>query len=78
MGGVNEGTVWLSVNGGSGIYLTKDGIQVNSKNVSLLGDTLKFLNATITPADCYSGNFPAGSYRVYVSNGLITDVRYDP
>lgn len=78
MGGVNEGTVWLSVNGGSGIYLTKDGIQINSKNVSLLGDTLKFLNATITPADCYSGNFPAGSYRVYVSNGLITDVRYDP
>ena len=77
MGGVNEGTVWLSVNGGSGIYLTKDGIQINSKNVSLLGDTLKFLNATITPADCYSGNFPAGSYRVYVSNGLITDVRYD-
>lgn len=75
MGGVNEGTVWLSVNGGSGIYLTKDGIQINSKNVSLLGDTLKFLNATITPADCYSGNFPAGSYRVYVSNGLITDVR---
>ena len=78
MGGVNEGTVWLSVKGGSGIYLTKDGIQINSKNVSLLGDTLKFLNATITPADCYSGNFPAGSYRVYVSNGLITDVRYDP
>lgn len=78
MGGVNKGTVWLSVNGGSGIYLTKDGIQINSKNVSLLGDTLKFLNATITPADCYSGNFPAGSYRVYVSNGLITDVRYDP
>ena len=78
MGGVNEGTVWLSVNGGSGIYLTKDGIQINSKNVSLLGDTLKFLNATITPADCYSGNFLAGSYRVYVSNGLITDVRYDP
>lgn len=78
MGGVNEGTVLLSVNGGSGIYLTKDGIQINSKNVSLLGDTLKFLNATITPADCYSGNFPAGSYRVYVSNGLITDVRYDP
>lgn len=78
MGGVNEGTVWLSVNGGSGIYLTKDGIQINSKNVSLLGDTLKFLNATITPANCYSGNFPAGSYRVYVSNGLITDVRYDP
>lgn len=78
MGGVNEGTVWLSVNGGSGIYLTKDGIQINSKNVSLLGDTLKFLNATITPADCYSGNFPAGSYRVYVSNGLITDVRYGP
>ena len=77
MGGVNEGTVWLSVNGGSGIYLTKDGIQINSKNVSLLGDTLKFLNATITPADCYSGNFPAGSYRVYVSNGLITDVRYE-
>lgn len=75
MGGVNKGTVWLSVNGGSGIYLTKDGIQINSKNVSLLGDTLKFLNATITPADCYSGNFPAGSYRVYVSNGLITDVR---
>lgn len=78
MGDVNEGTVWLSVNGGTGIYLTKDGIQINSKNVSLLGDTLKFLNATITPADCYSGNFPAGSYRVYVSNGLITDVRYDP
>ena len=41
MRGVNEGTVWLSVNGGSGIYLTKDGIQINSKNVSLLGDTFK-------------------------------------
>lgn len=77
MGGVNEGTVWISVNGGSGINLTKDGIQIHSKNVSLSGDTLKFLNATITPADCYSGNFPAGSYRVYVSNGLITDVRYE-
>ena len=77
MGGVNEGTVWISVNGGSGINLTKDGIQINSKNVSLSGDTLKFSNATITPADCYSGNFPAGSYRVYVSNGLITDVRYE-
>lgn len=77
MGGVNEGTVWLSVNGGSGIYLTKDGVKINSRDVSLLGDTLKFANATITPADCYSGNFPAGSYRVYVSNGLITDVRYE-
>lgn len=77
MGGVNEGTVWISVNGGSGINLTKDGIQIHSKNVSLSGDTLKFSNATITPADCYSGNFPAGSCRVYVSNGLITDVRYE-
>ena len=75
MGDVNEGTVSISVNGGSGIYLTRDGVQINSKNVSLLGDTLKFLNATITPADCYSGNFLAGNNRVYVENGLITDVQ---
>nr|DAE51430.1 MAG TPA: tail protein [Caudoviricetes sp.] len=75
MGEVNEGTVSISVNGGSGIYLTRDGVQINSKNVSLLGDTLKFLNATITPADCYNGFFSAGDNRVYVKNGLITDVQ---
>ena len=55
---------------GTEVYIQSETLRAQSRSLQLG-------TATITPSECYSGNFPAGSYRVYVNNGLITDVQYE-
>lgn len=52
-------------------------ILLDSSTLRASSSSLQLGSATINPSACYSGDFPAGSYRVYVSNGLITNVQYE-
>lgn len=57
-------------------YMDVISVGTDRDTISTPIKTLYLGGSSITPSECYSGSFPAGLYRVYVKNGLITDVQY--
>lgn len=56
-------------------YMNVISVGLDKSEISSPIKTLRLGGATITPSECFSGDFKAGDYRLYVNNGLITSIR---
>lgn len=56
-------------------YMNVISVGLDKSEISSPIKTLSLGGATITPSECFSGDFKAGDYRLYVNNGLITSIR---
>lgn len=56
-------------------YMNVISVGLDKSEISSPIKTLRLGGAAITPSECFSGDFKAGDYRLYVNNGLITSIR---
>lgn len=56
-------------------YMNVISVGLDKSEISSPIKTLRLGGAAITPSKCFSGDFKAGDYRLYVNNGLITSIR---